>query len=61
MRPALNDPAIDEVREVRRAISARFGNDPAELVAYYLGLQQAVRDRLIESPKPPAITDPPGA
>ena len=29
------DPAIDEVREVRRKISAEFGHDPRRLMAHY--------------------------
>ena len=46
-----NDPVIDEVREIRRRISARFGHDPARLVAYYMELQERHRDRLIDRPK----------
>jgi len=45
------DPPIDEVREVRRRISARFDHDPARLVAYYVKLQEQYRDRLIEPVK----------
>ncbi len=45
-----NDPVIDEIREVRRRISARCGHDPARLVAYYIELQQRHRDRLIDRP-----------
>lgn len=44
------DPVIDEVREVRHRISARFGHDPERLVAYYMELQERYRDRLIGSP-----------
>ncbi len=33
-----SDPVIDGVRVVRRRISARFDNDPARLVAYYMKL-----------------------
>ena len=29
------DPAIDEIREVRRKISAEFGHDPRRLMAHY--------------------------
>jgi hypothetical protein len=34
MNPTLNDPVIDEIREVRRRISERVGHDPAQLAAY---------------------------
>ena len=46
-----NDEPIDEVRELRRRISARFGHDPARLVAYYVKLQEQYRDRLIDPAK----------
>lgn len=41
------DPVIDEVREVRHRISARFNHDPEKLVAYYMELQRQYQDRLI--------------
>ena len=41
------DPVIDEVREIRHRISARFGHDPERLVAYYMELQEQYRDRLL--------------
>ena len=43
-----SDPVIDEIREIRQRISARFGHDPARLVAYYIDLQQRHRDELID-------------
>lgn len=46
----MNDPVIDEIREVRHRISERFGHDPDRLVAYYVQLQQQYRDRLIVRP-----------
>jgi hypothetical protein len=46
-----NDQPIEEVRELRRRISARFEHDPARLVAYYLKLQEQYRDRLIDPAK----------
>jgi hypothetical protein len=52
-----SDPVIDEIREVRHRISARFENDPARLVAYYMKLQEQHRERLIETPKPAVPTD----
>jgi hypothetical protein len=42
-----SDPVIDEVREVRHRISARFHHDPALLVAYYMELQDQYRERLV--------------
>ncbi len=52
-----NDPVIDEVREVRRRISARFDNDPARLVAYYMKQQERHRERLIDPLKATEPTD----
>jgi hypothetical protein len=49
MKQRKTDPVIDEVREVRHHISARFGHDPERLVAYYMALQEQYRDRLIGS------------
>ncbi|HUT95936.1 MAG TPA: hypothetical protein VMY37_41165 [Thermoguttaceae bacterium] len=51
MSPNQNDPVIDEIREVRHRISARFDHDPARLVAYYIELQQGYRERLIDAAK----------
>ncbi len=51
-----SDPAIDEVRAVRRRISARFDHDPARLVDHYIKLQEQHRDRLISNPPaPPSV------
>ena len=47
MKQIKNDPVIDEIREVRHRISARFDHDPAKLVAYYMELQKQYEDRLI--------------
>ena len=51
MKEIRNDAPIDEVRELRRRISARFDHDPARLVAYYVKLQEQYRDRLIDTAK----------
>jgi hypothetical protein len=48
MRQHDSDPVIDEVREVRHRISARFDHDPSRLVAYYMELQEQYKDRLIK-------------
>ncbi len=42
-----SDPVIDEIREVRQRISARFDHDPVRLVAHYMKLQEQHRERLI--------------
>lgn len=47
MKQPRNDPVIDEVREVRHRISARFDHDPARLIAYYRELQGQYQDRLV--------------
>ena len=49
MKQNLNDPVIDEIREVRHRVSARFGHDPTQIVAYYMEMQEQYRDRLIET------------
>lgn len=49
-----SDPVIDEIREVRHRISARFDHDPARLVAYYMELQKQYKDRLIRPVEDPA-------
>jgi hypothetical protein len=47
----LSDPVIDEIREVRRRISAQFDHDPKKLVEYYMELQKRHADRLIGNAK----------
>ena len=49
MKQNETDPVIDEIREVRHRISARFDHDPARLVAYYMNLQEQYGDRLMEA------------
>ena len=57
MKQSQSDPVIDEIREVRHRISARFDHDPARLVAYYMELQKQYQDRLIETEKTVERTD----
>lgn len=52
-----HDPVIDEIRDIRQRISARFDHDPARLVAYFMELQERHRDRLIDRPTPPPRGD----
>ncbi len=42
------DEGIRAVRDVRKAISAEFGNDPDRLVEHYLKEQERFRDRLLQ-------------
>lgn len=51
MKQDLSDPVIDEIREVRHRISARFGHDPAQLVTFYTEMQKQYQNRLIETAK----------
>jgi len=37
------DPLIDEIREIRRKISAEFGHDPRRLVEHYMELEKEMR------------------
>jgi hypothetical protein len=57
MNPNPSDPVIDDIREVRHRISARFAHDPAQLVAYYTEFQEQYRDRLIDTAKTPERTE----
>ena len=61
MKKIPNDEPIDEIRELRGRISARFDNDPARLVDYYMKLQEQYRDRLIDTAKSTEETDHPTA
>lgn len=47
------DPIVDEVRQIRHEMSARFGHDPARLVEYLMEFQEQYRDRLVYLPEPP--------
>ena len=49
MKQSPSDPVIDEIREVRHRISARFGHDPTQMVAFYMEMQKQYQDRLIET------------
>jgi hypothetical protein len=51
IKPKQNDPVIDEVREIRQRISARFNHDPAQLVAYDVELQKQYQSRLVDAEK----------
>jgi hypothetical protein len=55
------DDLIEEIREVRRRISARFDHDPERLVAYYMERQKLHRDRLLGSQSEPQDSGKPSA
>ena len=55
MRQNLSGPVIDEIREVRHCISARFGHDPTRMVAFYMEMQKQYQDRLIETTQSAAL------
>jgi hypothetical protein len=57
MQPIPSDPVIDEIREIRHRISEQCAHDPAQLVAYYMKVQEQYRDRLIDTVKQPERTD----
>lgn len=42
-----SDPVIDEVRSVRRKISAAYGHDAGKMIADHMKQQQRYADRLI--------------
>ena len=61
MRQNLNDPVIDEIREVRHRISARFDHDPAKLVTFYIEMQKQYQNRLIKTANSSENSDQPVA
>ena len=61
MKQKLSDPVIDEIRDVRHRISARFDHDPTQLVTFYVEMQKQYQDRLINPAKSPERRDHPAA
>lgn len=55
MNENMIDP-VDEIRELRRRMSARFDHDPARLVAYYIELQKEYEERILKDPESPEPT-----
>lgn len=45
------DPPIDEIREIRKKISAQFGHDAKALIEHYRQLQEQYKDRLLDTSK----------
>jgi len=44
------DEVIDEIREIRRRIWERHGNDPKRVVEQYIEYQKQLADRLVPAP-----------
>ena len=61
MKQTKSDPVIDEIREVRHRISARFEHDPTQLVTFYMEMQKQYQDRLMETAKSTERNDQPAA
>ena len=61
MKQNPSEPVIHEIREIRHRISARFGHDPAQLVAFYMEQQKQYQDRLIETSTSTGRSDQPAA
>ena len=40
------DPLLDEIHEICRRISVRYGNDPARLVQHYREYEEELKERL---------------
>lgn len=58
MTPLPPDPVIDEIREVRRQISAQFDHDPKRMLEYYIEFQRQFGDRLVSPPTTPPVANP---
>jgi len=43
-----DDPAIEQIREVRHRISAEFGHDTNRLIDHYRELEKKYADRLVK-------------
>ena len=54
-----SDPVIDEVRSVRRKISASYGHDIRKMIADHMKQQQRFADRLVMPGKPRGLRKPP--
>lgn len=52
MTPQTSDPAIDEIREIRHQISARYSHDPARLIGYLMQYQLQFQDRFVQNMAP---------
>ncbi len=46
MEPITTTPILEELRRVRRVMSAEIGHDPKRIVAYFAAIQERHADRL---------------
>ena len=51
MKPTEEGP-LERIRRVRHEISKEHGHDPRRLVEYYMRLQEAHKERLVEPVAP---------
>lgn len=51
------DELIDEIREIRRRIWERHGNDPKRVVEHYIEYQKQFADRLVPPPDTTGLKD----
>ena len=42
------DPGIEDIRETRREISRKFGNDTRALIAHYRAMESSYAGRLVK-------------
>lgn len=54
MKDSSEPDALAQVRAAREQISQQFNHDPQKLVDHYITLQQAYKDRLVNSTLPKA-------
>jgi hypothetical protein len=43
-----SDKTIEEIRRVRKEISAEFDHDPKKLIEHYIELQEQYKERLVK-------------
>lgn len=49
------DPTVDEIRRIRREMSAEYGHDPRRMLEYFASVQDRVKDRLVNHGEPRAL------
>lgn len=45
--PEYDNPVVEEIREIRRRLSARFDHDLSRYVAHLIEMEDEYRDRLV--------------
>lgn len=53
-----DDPLIEEVRAIRRRISAQFDHDIGRMIEYYMEFQKQFADRLVSYADTPKVEPP---